>query len=141
MHEIRVFTSFDRDRDRDLHERLFHQSHSPDSPFAVADWSGRDSESGSAERDESLRARIAEVDAVIVICGEHTDSAIGVSLELRIAQDEEKPYFLVWGRRELTCTKPLGAKSDDSMYTWLWNVLKFQITSEMRKGTRPEAAA
>jgi hypothetical protein len=141
MHEIRVFTSFDRDRDRDLHERLIRQSHSSDSPFAVADWSGRDAESGAAERDESLRARIAQVDAVIVICGEHTDSAIGVSLELRIAQDQEKPYFLVWGRRELTCTKPMGAKRDDSMYTWLWNVLKFQIGSEMRKGTRPGAMA
>ena len=141
MHEIRVFTSFDRDRDRDLHERLIRQSHSSDSPFAVADWSGRDPESGGAERDESLRARIAQVDAVIVICGEHTDSAIGVSLELRIAQDEEKPYFLVWGRRGLTCTKPLGAKPGDSMYTWLWNVLKFQIGSEMRKGTRLGATA
>ena len=51
------------------------------------------------------------------------------------------PYFLVWGRRGLTCTKPLGAKPDDSMYTWLWSVLKFQIGSEMRKGTRLGATA
>ena len=141
MHEIRIFTSFDRDRDRDLHERLIRDSHGSDSPFEVADWSGRDPESGGGVGDEGLRARIAGVDAVIVICGEHTDSAVGVSRELRIAQDEEKPYFLVWGRRELTCTKPLGAKPHDSMYTWLWNVLKWQIGSEMRKATRLGATA
>jgi len=86
LHEIRVFMSFDRDRDRDLHERLIRQSHGSDSPFEVAD-------------------------------------------------------FLVWGRRELTCTKPLSAKPDDSMYTWLRSVLKFQIGSEMRKGTRRGATA
>ncbi len=141
MHEIRVFMSFDRDRDRDLHERLIHQSHGSDSPFEVADWSGRDSGSRGAEADESVPTRIGRVDAVIVLCGEHTDSAVGVTQELRIAQDQKKPYFLVWGRRGLTCTKPLGAKADDSMYTWLWSVLKFQIGSEMRKGTRLGATA
>ena len=141
MHGVRVFMSFDRDRDRDLHERLIRQCRGTDSPFEVADWSGRDSGSGGSGSDESLRARIAQVDAVVVICGEHTDSAIGVSLELRIAQDEGKPYLLIWGRRELTCTKPLGAKPDDSMYTWIGSILAFLIGSEMRKLPARESAA
>ena len=141
MHGIRVFMSFDRDRDRDLHERLIRQSHGSDSPFEVADWSGRDCLMEGDDRDESLRTRIGRVDAVIVLCGEHTDSSIGVTLELKVAQDQNKPYFLVWGRRGLTCTKPLSAKPDDSMYTWLWSVLKFQIGSEMRKRTPLGATA
>jgi hypothetical protein len=138
---VRVFMSFDRDRDRDLHERLIQQSHGSDSPFEVADWSGRDAGLEGVEGDESLRTRIGRVDAVIVLCGEHTDSAIGVTLELRVAQDQNKPYFMVRGRRELSCTRPVGARLDDSMYTWLWSVLKSQIGSEMRKGTRPGATA
>jgi len=132
---IRVFLSFDRDRDRDLHERLIRDSRSSDSPFEIADWSGRDVGSWGVQSDESLRARIARVDALIVICGEHTDSAVDVSLELRIAQDQNKPYFLIWGRRELTCTKPLGARPRDDMYTWIWDLLKYRILFEMRRVT------
>ena len=41
---------------------------------------------------------------------------------------------MIWGRRELTCTKPVGAKAGDSMYTWIWTLLKFQLGLEIRKG-------
>jgi hypothetical protein len=138
MESVRVFMSFDRDRDRDLHERLFRQSRSSDSPFEVADWSGRGAgvgfEERSVEGDLGLRRRIQQVDAMIVICGEHTDGSNGVSAELGIAQDEGKPYFLIWGRREVMCTKPRGARPGDGMYAWLWDLLKFQVGVEMRKG-------
>jgi antiphage defense system Thoeris ThsB-like protein len=129
MHPIRVFASFDRSRDGDLGERLLGQSRSSDSPFEVADWSGN----GSVPGDASLRERMDRVDALIVLCGEHTDSSIEVSLELRTAQDQRKPYFLIRGRRELTCTKPVGAKADDTLYTWIWQILKLRIGSEMRR--------
>ena len=48
---------------------------------------------------------------MIVICGEHTEASPGMSAEIRIAQEEKTPYFLLWGRRESLCTKPTGAKS------------------------------
>ena len=133
MHPIRVFASFDRDRDGDLRERLLGQSRSSDSPFEVADWSGNAAVSGDVDEGGSLRARMDRVDALIVLCGEHTDSSIDVSLELRTAQDQRKPYFLIRGRRELTCTMPVGAKPDDSLYTWIWQILKLRIGSEMRR--------
>ena len=133
MHRIRVFASFDRDRDGDLRERLLGQSRSSDSPIEVADWSGNGAVSGGADGDRSLRARMDRVDALIVLCGEHTDSSIDVSLELRTAQDQRKPYFLIRGRRELTCTMPVGARPDDSLYTWIWQILKLRIGSEMRR--------
>ena len=135
MQPIRIFASFDRDRDADLHELLTRQSHSPDSPFEVADWSGR--VAGGAcddEGDASLGVRLQRVDALIVLCGERTESSVGVSLELRTAQGLGKPYFMIWGRREFTCTKPVGAKANDSMYTWIWALLKFQLGLEIRKG-------
>ena len=134
MQPIRIFASFDRSRDGDLHERLALQSRSPDSPFEVADWSGREAASEALDGDQGLPGRIEQVDVVIVLCGEHTDSSVGVSLELRTAQSLGKPYFMVWGRREHTCTRPVGAKANDSMYTWIWTLLKFQIGLEIRKG-------
>ena len=61
---------------------------------------------------------------VVVICGEHTDTAIGVSTELRIAQDENISYFLLVGYSDKTCYKPKAAKANDKMYKWTWDNLK-----------------
>ena len=139
MQPIRIFASFDRDRDGDLHRLLTHQSQGPDSPFEIVDWSGRAVGPG-LDGDDGLGARIGGVDALIVLCGEHTDSSVGVSLELRTAQSQGKPYFMVWGRREHTCTKPLGAKDGDCMYAWIWAFAKVQIGLVIKRGPRGDAA-
>jgi len=133
MQPIQVYASFDRTRDEDLRQRLLRDSLNADSPFVVADWSGRDVASPGLGDPTTLPARIGRVDAVIVLCGEQTDSSIEVGLELRATQALGKPYFLVWGRREHTCTRPSGARRDDNMYTWIWALLKFQIALEIRK--------
>jgi hypothetical protein len=83
-------------------------------------------------RYEKVRRRIREADEVIVICGEHTEASTSVSAELRIAQEEQKPYFLLWGRRESMCTKPVGAKRDEGMYSWTWEILQNQIVTTLR---------
>jgi len=67
-----------------------------------------------------------------VICGEHTEESMSVSAELRIAQDEQKPYFLLWGRRASMCTKPVGAKNADGMFSWTWAILRNQIIMTLR---------
>lgn len=64
---------------------------------------------------------------VIVICGKSTNSATGVSAELRIAQDEDVPYFLLWGRSDEPCVKPIAAKDTDKIYKWTWDNLKLLI--------------
>lgn len=61
------------------------------------------------------------------MCGEHTDTASGVSAELAIAQEENKPYFLLWGRSRKTCKKPKSAKSSDKIYKWTRDNLKSLI--------------
>ena len=61
---------------------------------------------------------------MVVICGQHTHTASGVSVEIKIAQEEGKPYFLLKGRKGKTCTKPTAAKSTDKIYTWTWDNLK-----------------
>jgi len=67
---------------------------------------------------EKVQERIRKVDIVIVICGEYTDSASGVNAEVKIAQEEEIPYFLLWGRSEKICKKPKAAKDTDKIYKW-----------------------
>ena len=76
---------------------------------------------------ENARRRIKSCDVVAVICGEYTNSASGVSAELKIAQEEGIPYFLLWGRTNEVCIKPVSAKSSDKMYRWTWDNLKSLI--------------
>lgn len=125
MAKTRMFTAFDFDHDEDLRNLLVGQSKKPDSPFEMADWSVKEAMTGDWKA--KVRTRIRKVDQVVVLCGEHTDMASGVSAELSIAQEEDKPYFLLWGRSSKTCKKPKSAKSSDKIYKWTWDNLKDMI--------------
>lgn len=122
MAKKRAFISFDYDHDLFLKEALVGQAKNEDSPFELADWSIK--EAISEDWKKKARARIREVDVVVVICGEHTDAATGVSAELTIAQEEMVPYFLLKGYADKSCAKPKSAKPSDSVYKWTWDNLK-----------------
>lgn len=122
MAKKRVFISFDFDHDEDLRNLLVGQARNPDSPFEIADWSVKEPLSGNWK--EKVRERIRKTDLTIVICGEWTHTATGVAEELRITREEGKPYFLLWGRSDKTCTKPKSALESDKIYKWTWENLK-----------------
>lgn len=126
MANKRTFISFDYDHDLDLKNLLVGQSKNPDSPFELHDLSIK--EAISREWKEKARTRIKGCDLVIVICGEYTNTATGVSAELEITREENVPYFLLWGRSDKQCVKPLSALSDDKIYKWTWDNLKALIT-------------
>jgi hypothetical protein len=121
----RVFVSFDYDHDEILKTFLVGQSKHADSPFELADWSLKAPLTG--DWIEKVRTRIRSVDVVAVICGEHTDTAVGVSAEVTVAQEEKKPYFLLKGYPDKTCVKPIAAKATDKIYNWTWENLKTLI--------------
>ena len=122
MAKKRSFISFDYDNDSDLKTLLVGQAKNPDSPFEITDMSIK--EAIAQNWKDNARRRIKGCDVVIVICGEHTDTATGVSTELKIAQEENIPYFLLWGRSDEKCVKPKAAKTSDKIYKWTWNNLK-----------------
>jgi hypothetical protein len=64
---------------------------------------------------------------VVVICGEHTDEAVGVASELEIAQEERIDYFLLNGYSGQTGKKPTTAKATDNVYQWTWEHLNTLI--------------
>lgn len=123
--KTRVFISFDYDHDVDLKNLLVGQARNPESPFEITDMSIK--EAIAINWKENARRRIRGCDVVAVICGEYTNTASGVNAELKIAQEEGVPYFLLWGRSEKTCVKPVSAKQTDKVYTWNWNNLKLLI--------------
>ncbi len=130
MGNVHIFVSFDLDHDGDLCDLLLEQSGIAGFGFEV---SGR-SRARTVDDlpGEGVRRQIREADEVIVICGEHTEDSMRVSAELRIAQEEQTPYFLLWGRRDSMCTKPVSAKRVEGMYSWTSEILQSQILLTLR---------
>jgi hypothetical protein len=126
--KVKVFISFDYDHDLDLKNLFVGQAKNEDSPFEITDMSVKEELVGDWK--EKVRQRIRKVDQVIVICGEYTDTANGVAAEVKITQEEDKPYFLLWGRSDKTCVKPRTAKESDKIYKWTWDNLKRLLNGE-----------
>jgi hypothetical protein len=122
MAKKRAFISFDFDHDADLKTLLVGQSRHPDTDFEIVDMSIK--QAIATNWRENARRRIKGCDVVIVICGEYTHTATGVSAELTIAREEGISYFLLWGRSEKQCTKPSSALGSDKIYRWSWDNLK-----------------
>lgn len=125
MGKKRVFISFDFDNDLGVKTMLAGQAKLPDSPFDFQDASIKDHLPGDWK--DKVRRRMDNIDLVIVLCGEKTHTAKGVSAELEIAQEKGKEYFLLWAYAEKTCTKPISAKQSDKIYKWNWDTLKLLI--------------
>jgi hypothetical protein len=119
----RAFVSFDFDNDSSLRDLLLGQSKHPDTNFEMYDWSIKEPFAQSNWK-ERVRTRIKASDLVIVICGEQTHNATGVDVELRMAQEEKKPYFLLAGYANKPCTLPPSARAGDKLYKWTWENLK-----------------
>ncbi len=136
---IHIFVSYDLDHDTDLCDLLLEQSSISSLGFEV---SGRSrARSVNDPPGEGVRRQIREADEVIVICGEHTGDSLRVDAELRMAQEEQKPYFLLWGRRERMCTKPPSAKRDEGMYCWTSEILQSQLLQTLRTARWDSRAA
>jgi len=125
MAKSRLFISFDYDHDEDLRNLLAGQARNPDTPFDIYDRSLREPLTGDWR--EKFRRRLSNVDQMAVICGQYTHLASGVGHEVQIAQEEGRPYFLLQGRSDKTCTKPSTARATDKVYRWTWDNLKTLI--------------
>ena len=125
MAKQRIFISFDYDHDEDIKIMLAGQAKLEDSPFDFIDASVKEALTGDWK--DKVKKRISNCDQVIVLCGTSTNTASGVSAELKITQELETPYFLLKGRADKTCVKPTAALSSDKIYNWTWANLKSLI--------------
>ena len=139
MPDVRVFVSFDLEHDGDLWDTILEQSRRLGSGFRIAAHSEARQMSDLWELRQ--RGQIRDADEVIVVCGAHTAESMRMSAELRIVQEEARPYFLLWGRREVMCTRPAGSHPHDSMYSWTPDILRSQIAYALRKDRPSEALA
>lgn len=125
MANKRAFISFDYDHDEGAKIMLAGQAKLPDTPFDFTDGSVKEHLTGDWEA--KVRRRMDSIDVVIVLCGEWTHTAQGVSRELTIAREKGKPYFLLAAYSDKNCTKPTAAQPSDKVYNWTWDNLKALI--------------
>lgn len=118
----KAYICFDYDNDYELKESLVGQAKNPDSPFEISDMSIK--QEISSNWKQYARQKIKNADIVIVLCGKHTETAVGVAAELSITQEESKPYFLLCGRSDGNVRKPKNALNSDKIYKWTWDNLK-----------------
>ncbi|WP_017121740.1 TIR domain-containing protein, partial [Xanthomonas vasicola] len=116
--------SFDYDNDARQKDLLVGQSKHPDTDFEFADWSSKEHLTGDWKA--KIKAKMAHVDVVCVLCGKSMITATGVSHEVQMAQALGKPYFLLAAYPDGS-TKPAGAYSSDQLYKWTWENLKALI--------------
>ena len=125
MKRARAYISFDYDNDSELKTLLVGQARNSDSPFEIVDMSIKEVISEGWKKQ--ARKRIKSCDVVIVICGKHTNLAGGVSAEVKIAQEENVPYFLLAGYSDGENVKPTSAYPSDKIYKWTWSNLRLLI--------------
>lgn len=134
----RLFVSFDQEHDADLLDRLAAEAAEANAGFEIAARSG--SLSVDDPWEEVQRRRIREADLVVVLCGEHMHECRRVDAELRMAQEEGTPYFLLWGRRDGMCKLPGAARKGDGMYSWTADILRDRIYVSLRDAREAEDA-
>jgi hypothetical protein len=112
--QVRAFISFDLDHDNHLKSRLVAQAAREESLFTVADWSIREL---AIDWNDKLCKRIANVDVMLVICGEYTETAANVNIEITVAREMDRPYFLLDGRPGRS-RMPFASQSTDVVLDW-----------------------
>jgi hypothetical protein len=121
----RVFISFDYDYDSGAKHMLAGQAKLPDSPFDFVDASVKEHLTGDWK--EKVRKKMQRVDLVLVLCGERTDKAVGVTAEVKIAKECDKRVIYIGAYSDKKCVLPDGAGWFDTMHGWTWDNLKKQI--------------
>lgn len=128
MNKKAAFISFDYENDELTKMGLVNQANLNDSPFSIIDRSVKEHLTGDWK--EKVRGRIKRADLVIFLCGEKTNTATGVAVELEITQELRKPHFFLKAHSDRICRLPSTATVVDRFYNfhdWTWPNLKALI--------------
>ena len=129
MAKVKVFLSFEFDKDRELQPNFFAQA-KDHSDYAIKDYSLQE----TRKPDASSWVRKAErqidlSDIVIVVLGQDTHNAPGVKKEVTIANKKGKPMFQTRPQKRTSGAVP-GAGDE---ITWDWKQIDAKISECLKK--------
>ena len=121
MSIVKIFVSFEFDKDNDLKNQFFTQA-DEHSPHRVVS-SSLNKAYPTEEWKDKARSAIRECDVVVVLVGQDTHNAPGVETETEIAQRLKKPIFqIVPQRRTYT-----GVQGLDKPIQWKWKMINKKL--------------
>jgi hypothetical protein len=117
----KIYISFDYDNDKEIKHSFISQVKQINPSLKIIDFSI--AYSIDSKWKVEARSRIKQCNYMIVLCGLHTDKALGVTAEISIAREEKIPYILIDGRKGKG-VKPIGTLTSDLVHKWKWKKLK-----------------
>ena len=130
MAKVKVFLSFEFDRDADLYRNFFTQASRGDSSHEIEDYSLNEA---YRPHDDSwvkkARAQIKQSDIVIVVLGDDTHNAPGVEKEVTIANQLHKPIFQILPQNRTSG----GVRGAGEVIPWKWKKIDAMISKCLAK--------
>ncbi len=125
MAKVKVFLSFEFDRDADLYRNFFQQARRGDSCHDLEDYSLNEA---YRPHDDSwkkkARKQIALSDIVIVVLGDDTHNAPGVEIEMTLKNQLGRPGFQI-----CPTTRTSGpVKGAGDVVPWDWKKIDAKIS-------------
>ena len=125
MAKVKVFLSFEFDKDADLYFNFFQQARRGDSCHDLEDYSLNEAYRPHDERWlKKAREQINLADIVIVALGDDTHNASGVIKEVGEANQFKKPIFQIRPQRRTSGSVP-GA---GDVIPWHWKKINAKIS-------------
>ena len=130
MVKVKVFLSFEFDKDEKLHRNFYAQAARGDSCHEIEDYSLNEA---YRPHDDSwlrkARAQISRSDIVIVVTGQDAHNAPGVEKEVTITNQQDKPIFQI--RPQNKTSGPVRGAGDE--IPWKWKKIDAKISECLKK--------
>ena len=131
MAKVKVFLSFEFDKDEELHRNFYAQADLGDSCHEIEDYSLKEAypphnDTGWLKKARSL---ISRSHIVIAVIGEDTHNAPGVKKEVTIANQNKKPIFQIRPKNSSGGTID-GAGEE---IPWKWKQIDAKISEFLKK--------
>jgi len=133
MSDPRAFISFDVDHNSDEKVLFVGQAKNSKTPFSIQDWSAKSSMPAS-QWEAIVKEKINKCNFVIVLVGQYMASAAGVVKEIKMANDQDVPFFGVYvGGANTSSNLPTGLQRNRTI-KWEWDAIASAIDQVMKEG-------
>jgi hypothetical protein len=133
MSNPRTFISFDFDHDETEKNLFIGQTKNSKTPFNIEDWSSKN-ELPEDEWENIIKDKINKCHLIIVLCGKTMASANGVVKEIKMAKEQNIPYFGVYvDGSNSKSNLPKGLERNRTIQ-WNWDNISNAIDQLMKEG-------
>ncbi|MBX9676694.1 MAG: TIR domain-containing protein [Methylotenera sp.] len=129
----RVFISFDFDHNESDKHLFVGQSKNSKTPFSIQDWSSK-IHLPQAQWESLIKDKINKSNLLIVLVGRLMSTATGAAKEIKMAKDQNVPFFGVYVDGAGTSSQLPEGLARNRTISWEWDNIASAITQMMGEG-------